>query len=72
MASREEKLLIEHGLLDDYIDNVNDKPFRSKFKLGAQALSPKKRQGCDFPHYGLENNDNARPAKKALEEKTFG
>ena len=72
MASHEDKLLIEHGLLDDDTDNVNDKPFRSEFKLGAQALSPKKRQGCDFPHYGLENNDNDRPGEKSLEEKSFG
>lgn len=71
-ASREEELLIEHGLLDDDTDNVNDKPFRSEFKLDAKALSPKKRQGCDFPHHGLENNDDARPAENALEEKAFG
>ena len=71
MVSCEKELLIEHGPLDDDTDNVNDKPFRSKFKLDAKALSPKKRQGCPFPDHGLENNDNDRPAKNALEEKEF-
>ena len=71
MASRGKELLIDHNLLNDSTYNVNDKPFRSEFKWDAKALSPKKRQCCDFPDHGLENNDNDRPAKNALEEKEF-
>jgi hypothetical protein len=72
VSSREEELLIEHGLLDDDTDNVNDKPFSSELQLDAKALSPKKRQGYGFLHRGLENKDDARPAENALEEKAFG
>jgi len=71
VASCENELLIEHGLLDDDTNNVNEKPFRSEFKLDAKALSPKKRKGCDYPDHGLENNDNARPTEDALEENEF-
>ena len=71
MVSCEKELLIEHKLLDDDTYNGNDNPFKSEFKLDAKAMSPKKRQCCDFPNHGLENNDNDRPAENALEEKEF-
>lgn len=71
VSSREEELLIEHGLLDDDTDNVNDKPLSSELQLDAKALSPKRGQGCGFPHRGLENKDDARPVENASEGKAL-
>lgn len=71
VSSREEELLIEHGLLDDDTDNVNDKPLSSELQLDAKALSPKKGQGFGFPHRGLQNKDDARPTENAFEGKAL-
>ncbi|KAH9323009.1 hypothetical protein KI387_017648 [Taxus chinensis] len=71
VVSREEELLMEHGLLDDSPGSKNNGPFASEIPSDDKTLSQEGRHPFGLPLLGSGNNDDVRHPQSASEAKSF-